>query len=165
MIRWFQMAAAVLVKIALGCGVALACDLSMFDKTSPTAVKDRVDNHFAKFEWASDADASQGQFKIWNYIHNLGNAGLGADWDKGRIHIPVANPLPPGKPFCYRYLADLVTERPDADAPIIYGTNKQRQDAAAYVPRQQAQSTIRSKSQRHARRTALQYSCIIPKIS
>jgi len=120
--------------LLLSCSVAVAsCNLAEFDRTPPTAIKDRVSNQFAEFEWASDVDQIYGRTWIWNYLTNLGSTGVGIRWDKGRINFPLFSPLPSGVTACHRYLVDVADDKPDFDAPIIYGTNSRRQDAAVYV--------------------------------
>jgi hypothetical protein len=110
------------------------CDLSEFGRGGH-AVRDLVDNQFAHFGWGSDTEAKYSLTKIWNYIQNLSSTkSLSAVWVKAEIRIPIANPLPPGGTFCNRYPVAGASERPDPDAPILYGTNNQRQGAAAYVP-------------------------------
>jgi hypothetical protein len=124
----------VLPALVLSCScTAAACDLAEFDRAPPPAIRSSVTNQFAHFEWASDADKLPSGAWIWNYLTNRGAAGLGARWKKAKIDISKWNPLPPGETFCYQYLVDALREKPDTDAPIIYGTNDQRQEAAAYI--------------------------------
>ena len=128
------MASAIGIFIALYCYAASAhCDLSQFDQGPPAAVKDTVDNQFAKFEWASDVDTVGGRLWVWHYILNKGSRGLGVVWEKANIRVPKTFPLAPGDAFCNRFLANSVSPNPDTDAPIIYGTNDQVQQAAIYV--------------------------------
>jgi hypothetical protein len=130
---------AILQLVFLCSAASAACDLTYFDRTPPAAIRSPVDNQFAHFEWATDADTVNGRTWIWNYILNLGNAGLSATWEKGKIRIPLLKPLPPTEAFCNRYLVKAVSPDPDTDAPIVYGTNNQRQEAAVYTEQHVAQ--------------------------
>jgi hypothetical protein len=121
------------ILVALCCAASADCDLSRFDRTPPAAIQDSVDNQFAKFQWASDVDTVTGRPWVWHYILNNGNRGLGVLWEKANIRIPKVRPLSPGSAFCNHFLADSVAQNPDTDAPIVYGTNDQTQQAAIYV--------------------------------
>jgi hypothetical protein len=122
------------VLLACLCGSAVAgCDLSGFDHTPPPAIKSQVDNQFAQFEWASDADTRSGQQWVWHYIRNKGTKGLGVRWPKAGIRQPLTRPLPPGEANCNEFPIDALAAKPDTDAPIIYGTNEQRQPAAIFI--------------------------------
>jgi hypothetical protein len=124
------------------------CILTGFDQSPPPAVKDSVNNQYADFDWASDADTTTAGVRIWHYILNTGTKGLGVDWDKAAIHAALANPIPPGKAFCNRFIVNAVAPNPDTNAPIVYGVSGQNQRAAVYVeqtaPKPSASSTINS---------------------
>jgi hypothetical protein len=128
--------------------LAAGCDLTGFDQSPPHAVKDTVNNQYADFEWASDVDQTNAGLRVWHYILNTGSKALGVDWDKADIHAALANPIPPGKAFCNRFIADAVAPAPDTDAPIVYGLSGQHQRAAIYVaqkaPNLSSNSTISS---------------------
>lgn len=131
--------------LVLSCScTAAACDLAEFDRAPPPAISNVVTNQFAHFQWASDADKFAGGAWIWNYLANRGTAALGVRWKKAKIDISKWNPLPAGGTFCYQYLVDTLREKPDTDAPIIYGINDQRQEAAAYVADVRAASPTNS---------------------
>jgi hypothetical protein len=118
----------------LFCAPASAfCDLKGYDRTAPAAIQGDVSNQFADFQWSSDVDTLYDRTWIWHYILNRNDRSLGAIWEKAGIRIPLLNPLPSGKAFCNRFLADSVLPKPDTDAPIIYGTNQQQQPAAIFV--------------------------------
>jgi hypothetical protein len=135
-----------IIGIFCSCGLAIAdCDTRDFDRTPPAAIRSDVDNQFARFQWATDGDLLAGQSWLWHYIWNRSpNAGLGAIWDKAGIRFPLTNPLPPGNKFCNRKFVAAIRTLPDVDAPIIYGTNKQRQDAVVYVEDQAASQSSAS---------------------
>jgi len=124
-----------IIGMLCSCGFSFAaCDLREFDRTEPHAIKSQVDNQFAQFEWATDVDVLSGQDWIWHYIWNKNrSAGLGALWKKADIRIPLTAPLAPGAAHCNHFLVNAFRPEPDADAPIVYGTNSQTQRAAVYV--------------------------------
>jgi hypothetical protein len=129
--------ASIAIAFLCGCSIASAgCDLSGYDQTPPPAI--RSDNRSAQFAWGSDADRRpNGQFWIWHYIsNNHPTAGLGVNWQKASIRRHIATPLPPGETDCKQFFVNAVNDNPDDDAPILYGTNQQRQDAAVYVRKQ-----------------------------
>jgi hypothetical protein len=122
------------ILLSLCCLATADCDLRAFDQTLPHAIRGNVSNQFADFEWASDVDTVYDRQWVWHYILNRRqDKGLGALWEKAEIRIPLLRPLPPGKAFCNHFLADAVQDKPDTNAPIIYGTNQQQQLAAIYV--------------------------------
>jgi hypothetical protein len=122
------------ILVSLYCAASAHCDLHRFDQTPPRAISDIVSNQFADFTWASDVDTIDGRLWVWHYILNTHkDSGLGAVWEKADIRIPLTHPLPPGEAFCNRFLAASVLPNPDTDAPIVYGTNQQRQRAAVFV--------------------------------
>jgi len=125
------------------CGLAIAdCDTTAFDRSPPMAIKSEVNNQFAHFEWASDADVVNGYSWLWHYIWNKSsNVGLGVVWEKGQIRQPLTSPLPPGEKACSRKFVSGVRPYPDTDAPIKYGTNRQTQDAAVFVAERSAQQS------------------------
>jgi hypothetical protein len=92
-----------------------------------------VVNQVATFEWGTDVDIVHGKLWITNYLLNLGTSGLGAVWEKAKIRVPLLAPIAPHEIFCHRYLINAFRDEPDRDAPIIYGTNRQREEAAAFV--------------------------------
>jgi hypothetical protein len=113
---------------------AAGCNLARFDQTPPPAITRPVDNQFANFVWASDVDRIDGRLWVWHYIENTHpTLGLGARWEKAGIYVPLTDPIVPGEAACNQFLADSVRNNPDTDAPIVYGTNEQRQVAAVYV--------------------------------
>ena len=121
------------ILISLCSGAFADCDLANYDKTSPPALRGGVDNNFAHFEYASDADAQSNQFWIWNYIQNKRtDKGIGANWPKAGIHINVLYPLPPGKAACRWF--SVAGYSKDSDAPITYGTTDQQEMASVYAP-------------------------------
>jgi hypothetical protein len=133
-----------IISLAFLCACSMAsaqeCDLSRYDRTPPRALQ--AENFSARFEWGSDVDTRfDRQLWIWNYVKNKHpDASLGFRWEKGEIRRALTNPLGPGKVDCRQIFANAVNDQPDDNAPIIYGTNEQRQDAAAYVKRSVAQS-------------------------
>jgi len=125
-----------IVEFFCSCGLAIAgCDTREFDRTPPAAIVSEVDNQFAKFQWASDADLLYGgQPWLWHYIWNKSpDVGIGVKWEKAGIKFPTTAPLPGGEKFCNRTLVAAFRPQPDTNAPIVYGTNSQRQDAAVFV--------------------------------
>jgi hypothetical protein len=124
------------------CSLA-AADCVSNTRASPTAVGDTVANQYAEFEWRSALGPQDGEMWISNFIFNLAKAGLGVSWEKGKIYTSLLNPLAAGRPFCIRYIVN-VQATLDKDAPIIYGTNEQRQNAAAYVERLRKGEATRS---------------------
>jgi hypothetical protein len=124
------------------CSIAsAACDITTYDRTPPPAI--RADPATSVLEWATDVDTLRGQHWIWHYVKNTQSQPLGVRWVKADIRRHVTNPLPPGEIDCRRIFANEVADRPDDDAPIIYGTNEQRQDAAVFVKRQTPPGPIR----------------------
>lgn len=114
-----------------------SCDLHGFSQHPPAPIQDTVNNQYAHFRWASDFDQDQnGHGWIWNFIDNTGTAGLAVDWKKGRIEYKAWSPIAPGTVACQRWPIHGTTST-DMDAPIIYGTNHQRQDAGVYTEDQQ----------------------------
>ena len=133
--------AALGVGLLCACGIAsAACDTSSFDRTPPPAI--RADPATATLEWASDVDNLNGQLWIWHYVKNTRPQPLGLRWVKANIRRHLGNPLPPGETDCNRFFANAVNDTPDDDAPIIYGTNEQRQDAAVFVRRAAPQGNL-----------------------
>ncbi len=126
--------------------VSAGCDLSAFDRGTPTAFRAGVDNVFAQFDWASDADQwNDGRIRIWHYIKNNGTRSLGVNWQKAGIRVPLLRPLPAGGIYCKLSFVDRVAERPDRDAPIIYGTNEQREEAVVFVSDEPPKTSVGSR--------------------
>jgi hypothetical protein len=124
----------VLVSGVAGRALAL-CDLKVYDQTSPPHIRGVVDDQYAEFEWASDADLDkQSGWFIWNYILNENNKDpLIANWPKGQIQISTIRPSPPHGITCRKIPVDCATDHPMPDAPIWYSASNQRQDAKAYL--------------------------------
>jgi hypothetical protein len=131
-----------IIGLMCSSGLALAnCDITDFDQTPPPAFKLDVNNQFATFQWASDADALNGRTLLWHYIWNRSpNKGLAVKWDKVRILQPPAAALPPGEVACVRRFVEGVRDRPDYDAPIRHGLQQfeHREDATLYVQDEKA---------------------------
>ena len=142
--RWSAMLG--IAEILCSCGLAIAdCDIRNFDQTPPAAIASEVDNHFAKFQWASDADRLHGsQPWLWHYIWNKSpDTGIGVKWEKAGIKVPTTRPLPAGENFCNRKPVAAFRQEPDTEAPIIYqpviyGISSRRQDAAVFVEHKNA---------------------------
>lgn len=115
-----------------GITAAAACDVSLYDRTPPNAIRDNV-TVAAHFEWATDADTATAGMWIWHYVLNKDSSGLRFQWDKARLEHSTAYPLPPGTPACRRKFAYEVADRADTDAPILYTTRNLSQDAAVFV--------------------------------
>jgi hypothetical protein len=120
------------ILISLYCSTAMgACDLSRYDLTAPSPLRGSVSNNLVNFEYASDADIVGGHIRIWNYVQNQKDRGIGLAWPKAGIGIPLWNPLPPGQTACQTSSADWVNV--DTDAPMTYGTTDQTKRASVYL--------------------------------
>lgn len=139
------MASSIPLFLSLLCSAGAQCDLSGYDNGPPPAFKGTVNDNYAQFDYGSDVDPQNGQFRVWNFILNRRtDKGIGAKWPKAGIGINLLNPLPPGMAACKIFTTAQVLT--DSDAPITYGTNSQSQPATVYVPEPQRKlgSTVSS---------------------
>ncbi len=148
---WKPIIATTLILLALVAGTtciqAAPCRerLNGYDTTPPAAIRDEIDRHATRFEWATDVDVVNGNTWIWNYIWNKGDNALGpVTWSKGNINTTVWAPIAVGEAHCARRYVTVASSQPDPDAPIIHSTNEQREEAAAYRMVEQAPQTTGS---------------------
>jgi hypothetical protein len=116
-------------------GSALAiCDIKNYDRTAPPHIKGVIDDQYAHFEWASDAEMQQGGRLIWNYLSNLHDTdALVANWPRGQIQISTIRPLPPHGITCRQFQVECSTNFPVPNAPIFYSPSNQRQEASVFL--------------------------------
>src|SRR5260370_37493397 len=97
------------------------------------AIKSEVNNQFANFQWASDAERLGEQSWLWHYIWNKSpDLGIGVKWEKAGIKVPMMNAVPGGEMCCHRHPVAAVRPHPDTDAPIIYCANSPGQPARSF---------------------------------
>ena len=127
------LAIAIVLPVIFANPAQATCDLYNYDRTPPPHIKGSVDDQYAHFDWASDADLDPPNGSvIWNYIKNLdAGAPLVVNWPKGLIQISTIRPLPPAPDgiACRKVPARCATQQ---DAPILYSASNQHEDAAAY---------------------------------
>lgn len=128
---------AIFVALFLSCPAFAHCDLADFDKGAPAALHGAINSSSVEFEYASDADTIAGPHgsyqRIWNYVHNIRkDKSIGVRWTKAGIAQPLTRPLPPDETACNISSADTFSK--DSDAPIVYGTNDQVQQAEVFIP-------------------------------
>ena len=140
--------AAAISAVAVGftADIASGCNRTTYDRAMPRMVKDTVDEHGNRFEWASDAEPNpnpNSPFRIWNYVYNqpdpqryspidaqVNGHPLAVKWEKAGIVLSALRPLPAGFSSCYSAPADNVGVD---DAPLYYDLANHRQAAKAYV--------------------------------
>jgi hypothetical protein len=109
------------------------CSSLQIDKTAPPMISSTAQDLVSKFKWMTDVDVVNGLSWRCDCIMNLDVKGWSGSWTKAAIFVPLSHPLPPEAEICRSTFLGHHINDPDPDAPIIYGTTNEVQEAAIYI--------------------------------